>query len=226
MEENGANVEITRELIDLAQRGTPWDVGNKVLYDLCRLYPQHDQVDQIVAKVWLIGRAYAAAIERRKEKTEFVGDAFYTEHVAPKLKEWQIDRWLSPLSAMREVNAENLDAILSCHRQLTDVFYRLTTLDKRSLASKYLHFHHPRLFFIYDTRAHAALRLLSAGGRVEKRQATADDTYRKFCLKVLALRDRIEKTYGPRLSPRELDNLFLEVARIGATQVKGLTISA
>jgi hypothetical protein len=222
-----AKVEITKELVSVAQRGTRWDVGNKVLYDLCRLYPRHDEVDQIVAKVWLIGRAYAAAIERRKEKTEFQGDAFYTEHVAPKLKEWQIDRWLSPLSSMREVTPENLDAILSCHRQLTDAFYRLTTLDKRSLASKYLHFHHPHLFFIYDTRAHAALRLLSTG-RVRKQQAidVADDTYRNFCLKVLALRDRIEKTYGPRLSPRDLDNLLLEVSRIDATRVKGMTVTA
>jgi hypothetical protein len=75
---------------------------------------------------------------------------------------------------------------------------------------------------ICDTRALAALRLLSAG-RIGKRQApgAADDTYRKFCLKVLALRDQIEKTYGPRLHPRELDNLLLEVARIGATQKKG-----
>jgi hypothetical protein len=123
---------------------------------------------------------------------------------------------------MSEVTLENLDAILACHRKLTDTFYQLTTLDKRSLASKYLHFHHPQLFFIYDTRAHGALRLISTG-RAGKRQGTdaADDTYRSFCLKVLTVRDRIERTYGPRLSPRELDNLLLEVARIGATQVKG-----
>ena len=63
-----ANVEITKELVDVAQRGTPWDVGNKVLYDLCRLYPRHEQVDQIVAKVWLIGRAYAA--DHRAPKRE------------------------------------------------------------------------------------------------------------------------------------------------------------
>jgi hypothetical protein len=43
---------------------------------------------------------------------------------------------------------------------------------------------------------------------------------------VLTVRDRIEKTYGPRLSPRELDNLLLEVIRIGATQVKGMIVSA
>ena len=161
-------IQITKQLVDGAQRGTPWDVGNKVLYDLCRQYPKHDQVDQIVAKIWLIGRAYAAAIERRKEKTDFSGDAFYTDHVAPKLKQWQVDKWLAPLSNLKEVNAGNLDMVLSCHRQLTEAFYKLTTLDKRSLASKYLHFHYPHLFFIYDTRAHEALRLL-ASSRAGKR---------------------------------------------------------
>ena len=112
-------VKITKELVDGARRGTQWDVGNEVLYDLCRQYPGHSQVDQIVAKIWLIGRAYAAAIERRKEKTDFLGDAFYTDHVAPKLKEWQIDKWLAPLSSFSELTQENLDTVLSCHRQLT-----------------------------------------------------------------------------------------------------------
>src|SRR5687767_7102967 len=111
--------EIAKELVDLALRGTLWDVGNRVLYDLCRQYPRHDQVDQIVAKIWLIGRAYSVAIERRREKTEFLGDAFYTQHVGPKLQEWQIDAWLSPIASYRDVTLDNLDAILSCHRKLT-----------------------------------------------------------------------------------------------------------
>jgi hypothetical protein len=93
-----------------------------------------------------------------------------------------------------------------------------TKLDKRSLASKYLHFHYAHLR--YESARRAAPTVSRPLG---KRQApgAADLTYRKFCLKVLALRDQIEKTYGPRLHPRELDNLLLEVARIGATQKKG-----
>ena len=30
---------------------------------------------------------------------------------------------------------------------------------------------------------------------------------------MIALRDRVEKEYGVRLSPREIDNLLLEVVR-------------
>src|SRR5688500_9905878 len=99
-------VEITKELVDLVRRATMWDVGNQVLYDLCKRYPRHDQVDQIVAKVWLIGRAYSAAIERRRTKTEFLGDAFYTQHVGPKLKQLRIDSWLSQLARHRDVTPD------------------------------------------------------------------------------------------------------------------------
>jgi hypothetical protein len=214
-----ARFEITRELVDVARRSTSWECGNKVLYDLCRKYPAHKQVDHIVAKIWLIGRAYAAAIERRRRKTAFQGDAFYTEYVAPKLVEWRIDRWLSGLAKHREVTTKNLDEILSCHQQLTQAFYRLTRLDKRSLASKYLHFHHQRLFFIYDTRADTALRRLSVRHKGTKPSADdADRIYAIFCLKCLALRDYVKATHGVRLSPRELDNLLLEVSRRTSAQ--------
>jgi hypothetical protein len=134
--------------------------------------------------------------------------------VAPKLKDWKIDLWLAPLSVFRVVTLENLDAVLTCHLRLTEAFFELTTLGKRSLASKYLHFHYPHLFFIYDTRAHAALRLISlrrTGTRAPKHES--DKTYRSFCMKVLALRDHIEAAHGRRLSPREIDNLLLEVVR-------------
>jgi hypothetical protein len=214
-----AQLDITCKLVELATAGTEWDIGNKVLYDLCKKYPNHQQIDQVVAKIWLIGRTYAAAIERRRLKTAFRGDAFYTEYVAPKLVEWGTDRWLSGLATHREVTTENLDEILSCHWQLTQAFYRLTRLDKRSLASKYLHFHRPPLFFIYDTRADQALSALSVRHSGTKRSDNdADQIYQLFCLKCLALRDQVKATYGVRLTPRELDNLLLEVSRTSSTQ--------
>lgn len=44
---------------------TPWDLGNQVLYDVCRQNPDHTDEQAIIAKILLIGRTYAAAIERR-----------------------------------------------------------------------------------------------------------------------------------------------------------------
>lgn len=206
-------VRITKELLDAATGASPWDVGNGVLYDLCRRYPAHRRVDEIVAKLWLIGRTYAAAIERRRVKTAFTGDAFYIDYVAPKLIAWNIDRSLSGLAGHSDIDDASLAGILSAHRALTDAFCKLTRLDKRSLASKYLHFHYPHLFFIYDTRADAALRRLSVphNGKAVA-DGDADRVYRVFCLKCLALRDEVETAHGVRLTPRHLDNLLLAVA--------------
>jgi len=38
-----------------------------------------------------------------------------------------------------------------------DLFTDITGWEKRALASKYLHFHRPDLFFFYDSRAKRAL---------------------------------------------------------------------
>jgi hypothetical protein len=209
-----AGIELTEDLVNLSRQGTPWDVGNGALYDLCEKYPRHEQADHIVAKLWLIGRSYAAAIERRRKKTAFEGDAFYTDYVAPRVVEQQIDEWLSPLERLREAAPENLNQILSTHARLTGLFSQLTALNKRSLASKYLHFHFPDLFFIYDTRATDALALLGirrSGKPPDVRQS--DGTYRTFFDRCLILRERIEEMHQVRLTPRELDNLLLEVSR-------------
>jgi hypothetical protein len=58
--------QITQGDVDYALAPSIWDLGNQVLYSLCQAHPRHDHSDAIVAKVWLIGRSYAAAIERER----------------------------------------------------------------------------------------------------------------------------------------------------------------
>ena len=60
-------VELTKEKVNTAIAGNDWDLGNKILYDMCQQYPFHNKSSEVIAKVWLIGRSYAAAIERRKD---------------------------------------------------------------------------------------------------------------------------------------------------------------
>ena len=127
-----------------------WNLGNEVLYKLCADHPDHTAKDVIIAKVWLIGRAYAAAIERRPEKGEFLGDEFYVELVAPRILDSDIDEWFQEL---RQDVSGTSSVALKVHKKLTDLLYNITELNKRSLASKYLHFHFPSRFFIYDARA-------------------------------------------------------------------------
>jgi hypothetical protein len=57
---------ITIEDIEAIRTKSVWDLGNDILYEMCEKYPGHDEDNEIIAKIWLIGRSYAAAIERRK----------------------------------------------------------------------------------------------------------------------------------------------------------------
>ncbi len=86
----------TTELLNLTSRGTIWNLGNEILYRLCREYPDHKSAEVITAKIWLIGRSYAAAIERGR-KIEEDGDSFYESKVAQKIQASHIDEHLCKL---------------------------------------------------------------------------------------------------------------------------------
>ena len=58
-----------------------WSFGNQILYDMCLKNPSHTNENVIIGKIWLIGRSYAAAIERIKEKS-VPSDDFYSDVVA------------------------------------------------------------------------------------------------------------------------------------------------
>lgn len=208
-------ITISREQVDTATTGNEWSLGNQILYDMCRKYPQHKRKSEIVAKIWIIGRSYAAAIERRKntKDTVFDGNDFYTEKVAPEILKSGIDSWLHSLKGYDTISESNIATILLVHRQVTDLFLTISGLEKRSLASKYLHFHYPDLFFIYDSRAAKAVSKLSnITGRVGGRaQNESDNEYRKFCTKCLKIREHIKHTYEVHLTPRSLDNLLLRI---------------
>ena len=113
-----ANSKITPELIKLAHANVTWDLGNQVLYDLCKKHPEHTRPDEILAKIWLIGRAYSASIERRRNKGEgLVGDAFYESVVAPALMKEGIDQWI--YEASNSEKAGNPQTIRA-HKRLTN----------------------------------------------------------------------------------------------------------
>ncbi|MFZ1492656.1 MAG: hypothetical protein WAU60_04495 [Candidatus Competibacter denitrificans] len=198
-------------LIKAAKLPSPWKVGNEVLYELCRTRPIHTDAADVIAKIWLIGRSYAAAIERRKNKSD-ENDNFYVNVVAPAVISSSIDAWLEQARRHDKPSANSLTTLLQIHHKTTQLFSDISGMEKRSLASKYLHFHVPQLFYIYDKRAVEALRLL--GGLVRRASRItieADKEYRKFAEKCLLLQEHVEEQYGVSLSPRELDNLLLQV---------------
>jgi hypothetical protein len=215
-------MKLTSELIKKASSVQPWDLANDILYKLCHEHPEHTDSQAIIAKIYLIGRAYAAAIERRKPVSEeqFNGDFFYTNKVAPEIQNSDIDKWFLQLRGFEEINDQNSRRILEVHYEVTKIFYKISGLEKRSLASKYLHFHFPRLFFIFDTRARNALGEFSSITRRATRNDTGvDNDYSKFFEKCRRLRNYIHEEYQIEFLPRHLDNLLLDVASAKSVKI-------
>lgn len=203
------------EELEKAQRGNPWELGNRLLYQLCEQYPFHKNTEEILAKVWLIGRAYAAAVERRKNKKQS-NDTFYLDTICPIFKKPKLDMSLGKLQEVRNLSKADIGQILRVHYKLMSLLNRETNLNKRSFVSKYLHFHFPSLFFLYDTRAVSSLRRFVS--RVPKDMKSyvemnrVDKEYATFFCKCYYLRERVKEGYEVELSPRQLDNLLIEIA--------------
>lgn len=152
------------------------------------------------------------ALERVKEK-KYSSDNFYTDRVAPEFKKSNIDHLINELKYM-EGNFENSSKILELHFYLLYMIRNITNMDKRSFASKYLHFHLPKLFFIYDTRAVSALKkiipVLPLEIKKYSKTLNFDSNYTDFLLRCLYLQKIIASNHNIVLTPREIDNLLLE----------------
>lgn len=202
------------------EKNDMWNLGNKVLYDLCDEYPDHTDDQKIVAKVWLIGRSYAAAVERgRSVDTDAqTTEAFY-KLVAEAIKGANIDKRLSELKNGNHMNTrpetETFRLGLELHAELLHALYFANGSNKRSFCSKYLHFHARNAFFIYDSIAARGLSTLLPRIQVKNKISTEgpragiDETYWKFVNKVYYLREKLWEIHSITLSPREIDRLLL-----------------
>lgn len=202
----------------LNQHYSRWEFGNRILYKMCEENPLHNEEDVVAGKIWLIGRSYAAAIERRKNvDMNMNADDFYYKRVAPKLLEigTKLDNQLTSLKQSDGMIRNNVTKILNTHKYLTREFEKLTELNKRSLASKYLHFHCPDMFFIYDSRACSGINKLVK--RPYKKILSNVDSYDKeygnFVCKMLELQEYLNEKLGEYQKPRELDNFLLSVMK-------------
>jgi hypothetical protein len=184
----------------------------------------HEKEATVAAKIWLIGRSYAAAIERTKNKSE-INDDFYGSIVIPKLLNRELDHRIQNLVDEKVINSDNIRAILELHSFLTNLFKEISGLEKRSLSSKYLHFHLPNLFFIYDSRVVEAMRIFVSRYNMGYKQylvgGNVDQEYEKFFAKAFFLRHHIAEQLGMKLSPRELDNFLIKIANDKYNNKKG-----
>lgn len=204
---------ISSSLIDEAVRESTdaWSIGNCVLYELCEKFPDHTNERAGVAKVWLIGRSYAAAIERsmRVAKGEKVEDKY--KRVVSLLRKSGVDAMIAQLPRHGPRSSSDLVHPLRIHAAFLGALAGLTRSVPRSFASKYLHFHARTWFFIYDSITSRVLGRLLHRYRVPKSfPGGGEPVYRYFVARAWALRELLAERRDP-LSPRELDTLLLKV---------------
>ncbi len=172
--------------------------GNKVLYRMCQEQPLHDSIDVIQGKLWLIGRSYAASIERK------AGKNFKIKHAAEIIKNSKLDERIKTIADIDRLDNNNLSMILGVHSYFVKLLKEATGVEKRSLASKYLHFHAPKSVLIYDSIVNTNLRSELKGKRFTVIKGF-DKPYTSFALRAIAYRDDYEAIHGSVLTPRQLD---------------------
>lgn len=172
--------------------------GNEVLYKMCADKPKHTDVDVIHGKLWIIGRSYSVAIERRR-----AGSNFTLENTIKMIQNSKIDKLLDEVLKIDFPDEKNIEIILNTHKYFTDLLKEATGLEKRSLASKYLHFHAPKAFFIYDSIVEKKISKILKEKKIKiKNNKRYDDKYSAFVYKCLYYRDNILNKVA---SPREID---------------------
>lgn len=190
------NATLSREFITDTLSRSILDPRSRALYDLCFFQRDHFRDEIVADKLRMIGRLYA----------EYgVGPGFSPELGAHCLIKSPVDHWFSALST-----AERLDAWLplELHKRVMDVFAELPEIEARSLASKYLHFHFPELFFIHDSLVDAAVRALSESDGGFLAMPDFDPVYGRFHAGCRKLAERLAPELGRRLTPREMDRLL------------------
>ncbi len=191
---------------------THWFLFDKVLYDLCQQYPRHDNAHEVVTKIAMIGRAYSAAVERRKNAEATRDRDFYYGYVAPLIVDSDLDERLDALRKYQTPTTENLPEILSTHLYLQELLKKATEMDKRSFVSKYLHFHCPNLFYIFDSFSDSEINGLVKSKGKWNCPSDADICYAKYCEKSLFIQQQTIPNEGN--FPRILDS-FLQVRARG-----------
>jgi hypothetical protein len=174
------------------------------------MQPKHEKPDIAIAKIWIIGRTYAASIERGAPNA---GDQFYETKVGPKMVEG-IDSIFKPLRTIKSVEDNNLSEVMRAYNLTNKKFRHIAGKERRSLSSKYLHFHFPNLYYLYDSRALGQITQLtdSVGKNLpdDFKRGGFDPVYTRFYLRCRSLVCSIHEAYDIRLTPRQLDNLLLK----------------
>jgi hypothetical protein len=201
-----------------------WWLVDAVLYGICADYPGHEDLAGVTAKFALVGRVYAAGLERRVtppkggQAIEVIGE-YALGHGG------HIDAILGGLDGISEpLDAEAMGRIVERHGQLTGLLQGVATDGKapRSFASKYLHFHRP-FVPIYDDYARQKLSHVVAWERTYLPFVLPDHgdrQYWDYCLRLFRLYEACLAA-GLRVTVKTLDAYLWAVPTSGKDAEQG-----
>lgn len=163
-----------------------YSISDRILYNLCKKYPYHKNKREIAAKVGIIGRSYAAGLERHSKKDlDGIIDFFYGNRKA-------IGNVIRTIKLIHEPLTElKLRKIIFQHGIFLKILKKLTAQTSvRSFSSKYMHFHCP-VVPIYDSVVSKEIRRLYplTNKKINRfpNPKNGDDEYHAFCVRFLAL---------------------------------------
>jgi hypothetical protein len=213
------SLDKTRELIGACLKKKDfWSLSNDILYEMCKKYPSNAIKEQVIAKTLIIGRVYAVSLERGKGNINIRGDKFYSDKVFPSVKRFFKNNSTSLRSAVKK---NVINEGVSLHEKFVKNLRNLRRSNKISFASKYLHFHYPAIFYIYDSRAKKAISILNRHFNGDKKLTEADKIkntnlssheYLNFVSKCEILRNKLEKKYNRKISLRKFDTILISIA--------------
>jgi hypothetical protein len=132
------------------------------------------------------------------------------------------DNYLRDIKNLSDIKKETMGIILRTHKNVVDFINNKITKDnKRSFVSKYLHFHFPALFFIYDSRVRGEISKVFKDINKSKKDVTTiinelnineyDKEYADFFIKCFYLSEFCkENSVG--LSTRQIDSFLIQKA--------------
>ena len=125
----------------------------------------------------------------------------------------ELDRKIFSLKNNSEGIIDCFPEVIETHNYLVKSLEPITGQKDRSFASKYLHFHCPDKFFLYDERVKSVVSKIvrkASTNEIEMGEtADCDEEYADFACRMIILQDYINEQLGRNVSPRNLDDFLL-----------------
>ncbi|MGA2464243.1 MAG: hypothetical protein ABSH06_07825 [Thermodesulfobacteriota bacterium] len=126
------------------ERAEIYSKVDQVLYEMCRRWLNHKNLGIVQAKVRIIGRVYAAGLERKGKRDKSKGVYETVAEILHRNQAW-IDSGIDELNRLKRLSEPSYERILCLHGDIVKLLRKETRskLNFRSFVSKYLHFHIP-----------------------------------------------------------------------------------